>query len=94
LNIRRHRLTEVFLVRVMKFGWHRSPRSGRRNSAVRPSATTFVERMETHGETIRARCPHGEPIPSADGKMPRRSTMLPLNEATPRQRFWVISPPV
>jgi DtxR family transcriptional regulator, Mn-dependent transcriptional regulator len=67
-NIRKHRLVEVFLVNVMQFQWHE----------VHDEADDFgagvsdfvVERMATMTGNPR-RCPHGEPIPSADGKMPR-----------------------
>ncbi len=78
-NIRRHRLTEVFLVSVMKFGWHEvHDQADELGVAVSDS---FVERMERMAGYPR-RCPHGEPIPSAEGKMPRVHDE-PLNESTP-----------
>jgi DtxR family Mn-dependent transcriptional regulator len=77
-HIRRHRLVEVFLVDVMGFGWHE----------VHDAADTFgesvsdpiVSRMDQMADFPR-RCPHGEPIPTADGVMPR-VVDFPLNEAT------------
>ncbi|MFZ6026287.1 MAG: metal-dependent transcriptional regulator [Chloroflexota bacterium] len=74
--LRRHRLTEVFLVRVMGYDW----------AAAHELADTFEqgvndeieERMdELTGHPMR--CPHGEPIPSKDGVMPSLDD-LPLIE--------------
>jgi len=65
--LRRHRLTEVFLVKVMKYDW----------AAAHVLSDTFElgindeieDRMfELAGQPTR--CPHGEPIPSKDGVMP------------------------
>lgn len=66
-SIRRHRIVEVFLVKVMGFGWHDVHDEA---EAVANSVTdTLLERMEEMVEYPK-RCPHGEPIPSADGYMP------------------------
>lgn len=81
MNIRRHRLVEVFLVKVMNFGWHEV-----HDEADTLGATVsdeVVDRMEQMAGFPR-RCPHGEPIPSADGVMPRVKD-APLNEVTPGQ---------
>jgi len=65
--LRRHRLTEVFLVKVMKYDW----------ASAHVLADTFErgindeleDRMfELSGNPTR--CPHGEPIPSKEGVMP------------------------
>ncbi len=79
LAIRRHRLVERFLVDIMQFGWHE----------VHDAADTLgisvsdavVARMEALAGYPR-RCPHGEPIPSAQGVMPR-VVDYPLSEAEP-----------
>ncbi|GAP63938.1 DtxR family transcriptional regulator, Mn-dependent transcriptional regulator [Ardenticatena maritima] len=69
--IRRHRLTEVFLVDVMGFGW----------DEVHDLADRFVQGVDDVLEARMAemtnhptRCPHGEPIPTPEGEMP------PLND--------------
>ena len=69
--IRRHRLAEVFLVQVMRFGWEET----------HDLADVFVnglnECLEARIDELTGhptRCPHGEPIPSPDGTMP------PLND--------------
>jgi DtxR family Mn-dependent transcriptional regulator len=81
--IRRHRLIEVFLVQVMGFGW----------DEVHSLADKFElginqileDRIfELAGRPTR--CPHGEPIPSKEGVMPRvedvrLTTLEPGNEA-------------
>jgi DtxR family Mn-dependent transcriptional regulator len=77
--IRRHRIVEVFFVRVMKFGWDVvhdiiEPLEGGINDVV-------LERMsELTGHPVR--CPHGEPIPSKEGVMPRVDD-IPLNQVPP-----------
>ncbi|MFO7321645.1 MAG: metal-dependent transcriptional regulator [Chloroflexota bacterium] len=78
-SIRRHRLVEAFLVSVMQFGWHEVHDEADNLGAV--VSDEMVNRMEQMAGFPR-RCPHGEPIPSADGHMPR-VTDWPLNEAEP-----------
>lgn len=67
-NIRRHRLVEVFLVDVMNFGWHEVHEEA--DSLGDVVSDRIVTKMEAMAEYPR-RCPHGEPIPRADGVMPR-----------------------
>lgn len=79
MNIRRHRLVEVFLVKVMKFSWHEvHDQADELGAAV---SDAVVERMERMADFPR-RCPHGEPIPTADGRMPRVHDTA-LSEAEP-----------
>jgi DtxR family transcriptional regulator, Mn-dependent transcriptional regulator len=68
MNIRRHRLVERFLVDVMGFGWHEVHDSADELGGV--VSNTLVERMNTMAGEPR-RCPHGEPIPTKNGVMPR-----------------------
>jgi DtxR family transcriptional regulator, Mn-dependent transcriptional regulator len=66
-SLRRHRLTEVFLVKVMQYDWA----SAHELSDVfeRGVNDEIEDRMfELAGRPTR--CPHGEPIPSKDGIMP------------------------
>ena len=79
MSIRRHRLVEVFLVNVMQFGWHEVHDEA--DSLGVTVSDEVVSRMEQMAGFPR-RCPHGEPIPSADGHMPRVKDM-PMNEAMP-----------
>ncbi|MGJ3240144.1 MAG: metal-dependent transcriptional regulator [Anaerolineae bacterium] len=67
-NIRSHRLVERFLVDVMGFGWHEVHDAADELGAV--VSMTMVQRMAEMTEHPR-RCPHGEPIPTAEGFMPR-----------------------
>jgi DtxR family Mn-dependent transcriptional regulator len=83
MNIRRHRLVEAFLVNVMKFGWHEVHDSA--DELGEAVSDRVVERMEQLSGFPR-RCPHGEPIPSADGMMPRVSDQ-PLNEVEPEADY-------
>ena len=66
--LRRHRLTEVFLVRVMQYDW----------ASAHELADTFErginDELEDRIDDLTghpSRCPHGEPIPSKDGVMPQ-----------------------
>lgn len=76
-NIRRHRLVEVFLVNVMQFGWHEVHDEADDLGSV--VSEEIVQRMAEMTGNPR-RCPHGEPIPTADGHMPRVRDYS-LNEA-------------
>lgn len=78
-NIRRHRLVEVFLVNVMQFGWHEVHDQADDLGVV--VSDEVVQRMERMANFPR-RCPHGEPIPTADGRMPRVRDAA-LSEAEP-----------
>ncbi len=66
-NIRRHRLVERFLVDVMGFGWHEVHDDADDLGLV--VSEILVDKMEEMSGYPK-RCPHGEPIPSADGVMP------------------------
>ncbi|GIL13885.1 MAG: DtxR family transcriptional regulator [Chloroflexota bacterium] len=79
VSIRRHRLVERFLVDVMQFGWHEVHDSADELGAV--VSAPVVERMAEMAGYPR-RCPHGEPIPTPDGIMPRVKD-FPLNQARP-----------
>lgn len=83
MNIRRHRLVEVFLVNVMHFGWHEVHDSADDLGEV--VSERIVERMEELAGFPR-RCPHGEPIPTADGIMPRVHDHT-LNEVEPGHEY-------
>lgn len=82
-HIRKHRIAEAFLVQVMGISWL---------EAYQEAATlcdglsdVIVERMyDMAGQPIR--CPHGEPIPSTDGKIPSIDDIL-LSEAEAGNRY-------
>jgi len=85
-SIRRHRLVERFLTDVMKFGWHECHDDADELGAA--VSDVVVERMAAMAGYPK-RCPHGEPIPSADGRMPRVID-YPLNSVEPGSE-WVVS---
>jgi len=65
--LRRHRLVEVFLVKVMKYGWDEA------HELSDTFALGVNDQLESRIDEITGRptrCPHGEPIPSRDGVMP------------------------
>lgn len=67
-NIRKHRLVERFLVDVMGFGWHEVHDDADDLGLV--VSNVLVDKMDEMSGFPK-RCPHGEPIPTAKGDMPR-----------------------
>ena len=66
-SLRRHRLTEVFLVKVMKYDWATAHELS--DTFEKGVNDEIEDRMdELAGRPTR--CPHGEPIPTKDGVMP------------------------
>ena len=66
-ELRRHRVLEVFLVNVMGFTWDEAhAHADDLGRGINDAITERMAAMTAHPE----RCPHGEPIPSADGKLP------------------------
>lgn len=66
-SLRRHRLTEVFLVKVMKYDWASAHTlSDVFERGVNDEIEDRMDELASHP----TRCPHGEPIPSKDGTMP------------------------
>lgn len=66
-SLRRHRLTEVFLVKVMKYDWASAHElSDVFERGVNDELEDRMDELTDHP----TRCPHGEPIPSKDGIMP------------------------
>ena len=63
-SIRRHRLLEVFLVRVMGFGWDEVHEEAHGLQLVISEA--FEDRMDAVSG-YPTHCPHGDPIPTKDG---------------------------
>ena len=66
-ELRRHRLVEVFLVKVMKFGWDEA------HDLTDGFALGIDQKLEDRIFELTGRptrCPHGEPIPSREGVMP------------------------
>jgi DtxR family Mn-dependent transcriptional regulator len=68
LGIRRHRLVERFLVDILGFGWHEvHDEADMLTDGVNQRIEDRMDDMMSHP----ARCPHGEPIPSREGVMPK-----------------------
>jgi len=65
-SIRRHRLLEVFLVKVMGFGWDEVHEES--HGLQLTISDAFEDRMdEVAGHPTH--CPHGDPIPTKDGRL-------------------------
>lgn len=73
VRLRAHRIAESFLVTVMGFGWEDVYHEAQRMSA--GLTEMLLQRMNAMaGEPTF--CPHGEPIPSADGEVTSRNDVL------------------
>lgn len=76
-GIRQHRILEAFLAQVLGIGWEEVHALADRLDPVIDEA--LCERMyEVAGRP--AHCPHGDPIPTPDGRMPPLLD-IPLSEA-------------
>lgn len=73
IQLRNHRIAEAFLVNVMGFGWDEVYEEAHRISSGMSEAIT-ARMFEMAGNP--ARCPHGEPIPEADGSIPESDDVL------------------
>ena len=65
-SIRRHRLLEVFLVKVMGFGWDEV------HEQAHGLQLTITEAFEDRMDVVAGfptHCPHGDPIPTKDGQI-------------------------
>jgi DtxR family Mn-dependent transcriptional regulator len=65
-SIRRHRLLEVFLVKVMGFGWEEVHEQAHRLQLA--ITDEFEDRMDAVAG-YPTHCPHGDPIPTRDGRI-------------------------
>ncbi len=82
-SIRRHRIVESFLVKVMGLGWHEvHDESDQLAGAVSEKLLAHMEKMAGYP----TRCPHGEPIPTREGIMPQVDD-VPLAELEPEQKL-------
>lgn len=85
--IRKHRLTEMFLVNVMKFGWEEVHEVAEQIEHIH--APKFFERMdEMLGHP--AEDPHGSPIPDLEGKLEQQS-YIPLSSVLPGQKVQLLA---
>jgi DtxR family Mn-dependent transcriptional regulator len=67
LELRRHRVLEVFLVEVMGFTWDEAhEHADQLGPGLNDELTARMAEMTGEPQ----RCPHGEPIPDAQGKLP------------------------
>ncbi len=65
-SIRRHRLLEAFLVKVMGFGWDEV------HEQAHPLELAISDEFEDRMDAVAGyptHCPHGDPIPTKDGRM-------------------------
>lgn len=77
--LRRHRIAESFLVKVMGFGWHEvHDDSERMEQGITPAVEERMAVMAGNPD----RCPHGEPIPSREGVLPLVRDASLVNQQT------------
>jgi len=66
-EIRRHRIMEVFLVKIMGFSWDETHDHA---DELGKGLTDAIAKRMAEMTGFPERCPHGEPIPNKDGEMP------------------------
>lgn len=75
-EIRRHRILEVFLVKIMGFTWDEAhEHADELSKGLNESLTERMAEMTGHPE----RCPHGEPIPDKEGNLPLVQDLCIIN---------------
>jgi DtxR family Mn-dependent transcriptional regulator len=83
--VRHHRLVETYLAQVLGMGWHEVHDEAERwEHVLGDEVEEQMAKVLGHPE----RDPHGAPIPSLDGKMPR-DAWLRLPQATPGKSYRV-----
>ena len=75
-ELRRHRILEVFMVKIMGFSWDETHELAEEMS--KGINDIIAERMAEMTNQP-SRCPHGEPIPDADGNLPKVNDMCIIN---------------
>ncbi|RMG99798.1 MAG: metal-dependent transcriptional regulator [Chloroflexi bacterium] len=75
-EIRRHRILEVFLVNIMGFRWDEVHELA--ESLGQGLNDKLAERM-AEMTSFPNRCPHGEPIPDAEGNLPHLNDVCIMN---------------
>lgn len=79
VRLRAHRIAEAFLVNVMGMGWEEVYTEAQTMSA--GLTDKLLDRMEKMAGYPQF-CPHGEPIPAADGTIPHLDDILLVNAPT------------
>ncbi len=75
-ELRRHRILEVFLVQVMNFTWDEAHEHAHDlGVGLNDSITERMAEMTNQP----SRCPHGEPIPDAEGNLPEIEDVCIIN---------------
>lgn len=72
-KLRYHRIAEVFLVKVMGFGWHEVHEEAHRMSS---AMSEIISQRMLEMAGFPAFCPHGEPIPDAEGRIAALNDLL------------------
>lgn len=80
LAIRRHRLAEIFMVKVMGFDWADvHDEADALGGVISDKVAARMEQMAGYPK----RCPHGEPIPTKEGVMPPLKDEFLVNVEAP-----------
>lgn len=83
--LRRHRLSERLFADILGLPWDRvHDQAMRLEHELTPEAEARLATLLNHPET----CPHGAPIPTADGSLPLPATR-PLDRVSAGARVWI-----
>jgi DtxR family Mn-dependent transcriptional regulator len=85
--IRKHRLWELFLMRVLDYSWHEVHQDA--EMLEHQTSDCLLERLDQYlGQP--AYDPHGEPIPDKQGNIPESDGFLKLTECPEGKRYKIV----
>lgn len=85
--IRKHRLWELFLIRVLDYSWHEVHQDA--EMLEHQTSDLLLERLDQYLEHP-AFDPHGEPIPDKEGKLPEAEKYLNLSKCKEGKNYKII----
>jgi len=85
--IRKHRLWELFLIRVLDYSWHEVHQDA--EMLEHQTSDLLLERLDQYLEHP-AFDPHGEPIPDKEGKLPEAEKYLNLSTCKEGKNYKIV----
>lgn len=85
--VRRHRLSERLLTDLLGMDWDKVHEDAcMLEHSISEDVASLIERSLNHPET----CPHGNPVPSQEGKVFEDESLKPLTEIKPKEKFIIV----
>lgn len=85
--IRRHRLSERLLTDLLGMEWDKVHADAcMLEHSISEDVASLIERTLNHPKT----CPHGNPVPTQEGKVFEEEELKPLTEIKPKEKFIIV----